>query len=66
MIQIAGQYRAAYLFFRPFFTAAYIAKGLLVLKIYVLKKEIRQFLGLNSAVYNREQVIIPRERYVVM
>ena len=59
------------MFFTPFFTAAYIVEGLLLQTIYVLKKEIVQFFGLKSSVYNRktvsnqERVIMARVLYVV-
>ena len=41
--------------FTPFFTAVYIVERLGLQTIYVVNKEILQFLGLKSAVYNREQ-----------
>ena len=40
--------------FTPFFTAVYIAELLVLQTVYVLKKEILQFLGLKSVVYNQE------------
>jgi hypothetical protein len=58
--------RDLYIFY-PFFTAVYIVEWLeewsVLQTIYVLNKEILQFLGLKSAVYNREQVIMARVRY---
>ena len=44
----------------PFFTAVYIVERLVLQTIYVLNKEILQFLGLKSAVYDQEQVIMAR------
>ena len=38
--------------FTPFFTAVYIVEQLVLQTIYVLNKEILQFLGLKSVVYN--------------
>ena len=44
---------ARLVYFLPhFFAAVYIVEWLLLQTIYVLKKEILQFLGLKSAVYN--------------
>ena len=39
----------------PFFTAVYIVEWLILQTIYVINKEIHQFLGLKSAVYNQER-----------
>ena len=47
--------------FTPFFTAVYIVERLVFQTIYVLNKEILQFLGLKSAVYNQEQFQIKSE-----
>ena len=44
--------------FTPFFSAVYIVERLILQTIYVLNKEILQFLGLKSAVYNQEQLIL--------
>ena len=38
--------------FTPYFTAVYIVERLVLQTIYVLNKEIHQFLGLKSTVYN--------------
>ena len=46
--------RSLYIF-TPFFTAVYIVERLMLQTIYELNKEILQFLGLKSAVYNRER-----------
>ena len=45
-------------FLHPFFTAVYIVERLVLQTIYVLNKEILQFLGLKSSVYNQEQPYI--------
>ena len=42
-------------FFPAFFTAVYIVERLVLQTIYILNKEILQFLGLKFAVYNRER-----------
>ena len=55
-------FTAACIFFTPFFTSVYIVEQLVSDTIYVLKKEILQFLGLNSAVSNQERVIMAHER----
>ena len=44
--------------FTPYFTAVYIVEPLVIKTIYVLNKEILQFLGLKSAVCNSERVIM--------
>ena len=46
-----------------FFTANYIIERLILQTIYILKREIVQFFGLISAVYNQEQVIIAHVWY---
>ena len=46
--------RGLYIFY-PIFTAVYIVAWLVLQTIYVLYKDILQFLGLISAVYNQEQ-----------
>ena len=43
------------IFFTPFFTEVYIVERLVLQTIYVLNKEILQFLSLKSASYNRER-----------
>ena len=48
-------------FFTPFFTT-YIVERLVLQIIYELNIKILQFLGLKSAVYNQERVIMVRER----
>ena len=40
-------------FFTPFATVVYFVEPLVLLIIYVLNREIHQFLGLKSAVYNQ-------------
>ena len=46
------------IFSTPFFTAVYILEWLMLQTIYVINKEIRQFLGLKfAAVTNQERVI---------
>ena len=45
--------RALYIF-NPFFTAIYIVEWSVLQTIYVLNKEILQFQGLKSMVYNQE------------
>ena len=52
-------------FFTLFFTAVYIEEWLVLQTIYVLNQEILQFLGLKSAVYNWERVIMARVRYIL-
>ena len=47
--------RGLYVFFTPFFTAVYIVEWLILQTIYVLNKEILQFLPLTSAVYKQER-----------
>ena len=47
--------RFVQIFFTPFFTAVDIVEQLVLQTIYALNKEIIQFLGLKSGVYNREQ-----------
>ena len=47
--------RGACIFFTPFFTGVYIVERLVLQTIYVLNKEIFQFLGLKSSVNNRER-----------
>jgi hypothetical protein len=42
----ASLFAAACIFFTPFFTAVYIVEWLILQTIYLLKKEILQFLGL--------------------
>ena len=44
--------------FTPFFTVALIVERLVLQTIYVLNKEILQFLGQKSVVYNRERFLI--------
>ena len=56
--------RLVQLFFTTFFTAVHIVVGLILQTIYVLNKEILQFLGLKSAVYNQERVIMARLRHL--
>ena len=51
------------MFFTPFFTAFYIVEWLVLQTIYVLNKEILQFLGLKSYVYNQERVIMAHVHY---
>ena len=46
------------LFFTLFFTSAYIVERLVLKTIYMPNKEILQFLGLKSAVYNWERLHI--------
>ena len=41
--------------FIPFFTAVYIVEWFVLQTIYVLNKEILQYLSLKSAIYNYEQ-----------
>ena len=41
--------------FTPIFSAVYFVERLILQTIYVLNKEILQFLGLKSAVYNQER-----------
>ena len=41
-------------FFTPFFTAVYIVERLVLQTVYVLNKEILQFLSLKSTLYNPE------------
>ena len=41
--------------FSPFFTAVYIVERLVLQTIYVVNKEILQFLSLRSAVYNLDK-----------
>ena len=66
MQEIHGPYSSHYnprfvhIFFTPFFTVVYIVEQLVLQTIYVLNKEILQFLGLKSAVYDQEQVIMAR------
>jgi hypothetical protein len=43
------------MFFTPFFTEVYIVEQLVLQTIYVLNKEILKFLGLKSAISNRER-----------
>ena len=50
------------IFFTLFFTAIYIVERLVLQTIYVLNKVILQFLGLKSAVYNLERVILAHVR----
>ena len=47
--------RGLYFFFFPIFTAVYIVVRLVLQTVYVLNKEILQFLGLKNAVYNQER-----------
>ena len=54
--------RGLYIFY-PIFTVAYIAKRLVLQTIYVVNKEILQFLGLKSTVYNQKRVVIWRVQY---
>ena len=54
------------IFLTPFFTAVYIVEWLVLQTIYVLNKEILQFLALKSAVWNQERVIIARVRYMYL
>ena len=51
--------RALYIF-NPFFTAIYIVEWSVLQTIYVLNKEILQFQGLKSMVYNQEWFQIKR------
>ena len=44
--------------FTPIFTAVYIVEGLVLQTIYVLNKEILQYLDLKFAVYNQDRVIM--------
>ena len=46
---------AVSIIFTPIFTVVSIVEPLVLQTIYVLNKEILQFLGLKSAVYNRER-----------
>ena len=55
---------SACIFFTPFFTAVYIVERLVLQTIYVLDKEILQFLDLKSVVYNRERIIMAHVRYL--
>ena len=48
----ARHYNPRLVFFYLIFTAVYIVEWLVLQTIYVLNKEILQFLGLKSAVYN--------------
>ena len=52
----------ACIFFTPFFIAVYIVERLVLQTIHVLNKEILQFLGQESAVYNRERFLIKSVR----
>ena len=58
-------YKTRFVFFTPFFTAVFIVERLVLQTINVLNKEILQFMGLQSAVYNQERVIMARVRYVL-
>ena len=49
--------------FTPVFTVVYIVERLVIKTIYVLNKEILQFLGLKFAVSDQERVIMARVRY---
>ena len=51
--------------FTPFFTAVYFVERLLLQSIFVQNKKILQFLSLKYAVYNPEQVLMARVRYVI-
>ena len=50
--------------FTPFFTASFIVQQLVLQTIYVLKKEVHQFLVLKYAVFNQEWFQIKSERTV--
>ena len=57
--------RAACILFTQFFTAVYIAEWLV---IYVLNKEILQFLSLKSPFYNQENFTFytsPKQNYLI-
>ena len=54
----------ACIFFNPFFTGVYMVEWLLLQTIYVLNKEILQFLDLKSTVYNQERFIMACVRYI--
>ena len=45
----------AHQYLPPFFTVVYIVERLILQTIYVLNKEILQFFGLISTVYNQER-----------
>ena len=47
----------------PILNEVYIVEQLVLLTIHVLNKEILQFLGLKSAVYNWERVMAARVQY---
>ena len=49
-------------FFTTLFTAVYNQVWLILQTIYALNKEILKFLGLESAVYNQEQVLVAHVR----
>ena len=51
---------AACIFFTQFFTAVYIVEWLVLQTIYVINKEILQFLGLESMDYNRDRIQIKK------
>ena len=55
--------RGLYNFYRIFHCGLY-CRAVSITVIYVLKKEILQFLGLKSAVFNQEQVMMARVRYL--
>ena len=47
-------YTATCIVFTPYFTVVYIVEQLVSNTIYLLSKEILQFLGMKSAVYNHK------------
>jgi hypothetical protein len=55
-IPYTHHYNPWFVYFLPhFFTAVYIVERLVLQTIYVLNREILQFLGLKTAVYNQER-----------
>ena len=57
----ASHYKPRLVYFLPqFFTAVYIVERLVLQTIYVVNKEILQFLSLKSAVHNQERFIMAR------
>ena len=65
-LQYARHYKPRLVYFLPHFSvAAYIVERLILQTIYVLNMKILQFLGLKSAVYNQERVIMAHVWHLV-
>ena len=50
----------ACIFFTPLLSAVYNVERLILQTIYIINKEILQFLGIKSAIYNQERFQIKR------